>query len=163
MVLYCIFSTQFQFKIQAVLGFFRLGSRFNSWGGIWPIFPKTAQLRHEKCTGVWVCWIKIDFISHWRTQGGARPPSTLEGPNSFIFIQFSAKKLKNNSTFGSWRTPRENPGSATVSNYIFSLECRQHCVSWKTRLQLWETYTSELNSISSGSDKIHARKLAWEK
>ena len=42
------------------------------------------------------CWI----------QGGrqGRAPSPV-GPNSFIFIQFSAKKLKNNNTFGSWRTP----------------------------------------------------------
>ena len=36
--------------------------------------------------------------------GGARdaPPG---GPNSFIFMQFLAKNLKHNSTFGSWRTP----------------------------------------------------------
>ena len=27
------------------------------------------------------------------------------GPNSFIFMQFSAKNLKNNNTFQSWRTP----------------------------------------------------------
>ena len=33
---------------------------------------------------------------------GIRPPG---GPNSFIFMQFSAKKLKSNSTFGSWHTP----------------------------------------------------------
>ena len=35
-------------------------------------------------------------------QGRAPPPV---GPNSFIFMQFSRIKLKNNSTFGSWRTP----------------------------------------------------------
>ena len=33
----------------------------------------------------------------------ARPPPG--GPNSFIFMQFSGTKLKNNSTFGSWRPP----------------------------------------------------------
>ena len=27
------------------------------------------------------------------------------GPNSFIFMQFSAQNMQNNSTFGSWRTP----------------------------------------------------------
>ena len=27
------------------------------------------------------------------------------GPNSFIFMQFSAKNMQNDSTFGSWRTP----------------------------------------------------------
>ena len=35
-------------------------------------------------------------------QGRALPPG---GPNSFIFMQFSGTKLKNNSTFGSWRPP----------------------------------------------------------
>ena len=35
---------------------------------------------------------------------GARN-APLGGPNSFIFMQFSAKNLKNNSTYGSWRTP----------------------------------------------------------
>ena len=41
---------------------------------------------------------------HWQIQGGARdaPPG---GPNSFIFMQFSTKKLQNNSTVRSWRTP----------------------------------------------------------
>ena len=28
-----------------------------------------------------------------------------EGPKSFIFMQFSAKNLENNSNFGSWPTP----------------------------------------------------------
>ena len=36
---------------------------------------------------------------------GTRPPSP-GGPNSFIFMQFPGTKLKNNSTFGSWRPPR---------------------------------------------------------
>ena len=53
---------------------------------------------------------------HWRSmhsilghafiggsKGGARDAP--QGPNSFIFMQFSGTKLKNNSTFGSWRTP----------------------------------------------------------
>ena len=40
------------------------------------------------------------------SKGGARDaPPPPGGPNSFIFMQFSGKKLKNNSTFGSWRTP----------------------------------------------------------
>ena len=37
-----------------------------------------------------------------RGRQGRAPPG---GPNSFIFMRFSAKKLKNNSTFGNWRTP----------------------------------------------------------
>ena len=39
------------------------------------------------------------------SKGGARDARPPGGPNSFIFMQFSGKKLKNNSTFGSWRTP----------------------------------------------------------
>ena len=37
--------------------------------------------------------------------GGARDARPPGGPNSFIFMQFSGTKLKNKSTFGSWRTP----------------------------------------------------------
>ena len=37
-----------------------------------------------------------------RGRQGRAPP---RGPNFFIFMQFQGKKLKNNSTFGSWRTP----------------------------------------------------------
>ena len=36
------------------------------------------------------------------SKGGARDAYPPEGPNSSIFMQFSGKKLKNNSTFGSW-------------------------------------------------------------
>ena len=39
------------------------------------------------------------YLSHWRIQGGSSlvPPP---GPNSFIFMQFSAKNLQNNITLG---------------------------------------------------------------
>ena len=50
---------------------------------------------------------------HWLTWGGGNP-------NSFIFMQFSGKKLKNNSTFGSLAHPHgENPGSATEDGANF--------------------------------------------
>ena len=39
------------------------------------------------------------------SKGGARESPPPRGSNSFIFMQSSAKKLKNNSAFGSWRTP----------------------------------------------------------
>ena len=55
--------------------------------------------------------VTVEMRKTWKISGiiggskggarDARPP----GPNSFIFMQFSAKKLKNNSTFGSWRIP----------------------------------------------------------
>ena len=34
-------------------------------------------------------------------------------PNSFIFMQFSAKNVQNNPNLGIGAPPRENPGSAT--------------------------------------------------
>ena len=51
---------------------------------------------------------------HWRIQGGApgtrAPPG---GPNSFIFMQFSAKMWKIIAILGVGAPPGENPGSAT--------------------------------------------------
>ena len=41
---------------------------------------------------------------------GTRPP----GPNSFIFMQFSAKNLQNNPNLGIGAPPREIPGSVTA-------------------------------------------------
>ena len=59
-------------------------------------------------------------------RGGARDARPPGGPNSFIFMQFLAKKLKNNSTFGSWRPPPgENPGSATDYGQISARN--HHC------------------------------------
>ena len=45
-------------------------------------------------------------LLHWRIQGGVpgtrAPPG---GPNSFIFMQFSAKIINKHTHFGSWRPP----------------------------------------------------------
>ena len=79
--------------------------------------PGSLRIRYSHCiirARNW-CWLSphtqskvwigpnIITTSIDGSKGGARdaPP----GPNSFIFMQFSAKKMKNNSTFGSWRTP----------------------------------------------------------
>ena len=61
-------------------------------------------------------------------QGRATP----RGPNSFIFMQFSAKNLKNNSTFGSWHTG-ENPGSVTVVCILLCFIITINCFNsiWK--------------------------------
>ena len=51
-------------------------------------------------------WVLMAWWSIGGSKGGARDePPTPGGPNSFIFMQFLGQKLKNNSTFGSWRTP----------------------------------------------------------
>ena len=52
-------------------------------------------------------WSMNNFwLIHWRIQGGApgtrAPPG---GPNSFIFMQFSAKIINKHTHFGSWRPP----------------------------------------------------------
>ena len=54
-----------------------------------------------------------DVLALADPRGGARDVRPPQDQNSFIFIQFSAKNLQNNSIFWSWRTPWENPGSAT--------------------------------------------------
>ena len=46
---------------------------------------------------------------------GRAPP----GSKFFHFHAVFGKKLKNNSTFGSWRPPGENPGSATGFSYLW--------------------------------------------
>ena len=52
--------------------------------------------------------------NHWRIQGGRQGRAPPWGSKFFHFHAVFGKKLKNNSTFGSWRPPRENPGSATA-------------------------------------------------
>ena len=49
-----------------------------------------------------------------RAPGTRAPPPSPTGPNSFIFIQFSAKNLQNNTTLGVGVPTQENPGSATA-------------------------------------------------
>ena len=60
-----------------------------------PFHPLANMLCIKHCT------------SHWWIQGGAPgtrvPPG---GPNSFIFMQFSAKIINKHTHFGSWRPPR---------------------------------------------------------
>ena len=53
-------------------------------------------------------------ILHWRIQGGRQGRAPPRGPNSFIFMQFSAKKWKIIAILGVGAPPGENPGSATV-------------------------------------------------
>ena len=50
--------------------------------------------------------------------GAGIPP---RGPNSFIFMQFSAKNLQNNPTYGVGKSPWENPRSTTVIGVMLKL------------------------------------------
>ena len=59
---------------------------------------------------------------------GCVPPS---GPNSFIFMQFSAKSVKSNLILGVGIPPQENPGSAT--DELFHLICHM-LISYYFRL-----------------------------
>ena len=45
--------------------------------------------------------VEPSSLADLRGAPGTRAPPG--GPNSFIFMQFLAKKLQNNSSFGSWR------------------------------------------------------------
>ena len=44
-------------------------------------------------------------ISHWRIQGGRQGRAPPPGSKFFHFHAVFGKNLKNNSNFGSWRTP----------------------------------------------------------
>ena len=47
----------------------------------------------------------------------ADPRGVPGSPNSFIFMQFSAKIINKHTHFGSWCPPGENPGSATAREW----------------------------------------------
>ena len=86
------------------------------WGfSLNPCVGKHVRSRtRSKCSQK--CW----FL--WRIQG-RRPRTCVSppwGPNSFIFIQFSAKNLKNNRLAHQFwgLLSQENPGSATGFYYI---------------------------------------------
>ena len=63
------------------------------------------QILFQRTTAIGVnnaCNRSIIGIAGSKGAPGTLPPWRFK---SFIFMQFSAKKLKNNSNFGSWRTP----------------------------------------------------------
>ena len=61
----------------------------------------------------------VNILADPRGAPGTLPPG---GPNSFIFMQFSAKIINKHTHFGSWRPPPgENPGSATGIDFRLSL------------------------------------------
>ena len=75
---------------------------------------------------IWMLMLVLTLLLggtiHWQIQGGA--PGTRAhpgGPNSFIFMQFSGKKLKNNSTFGSW-----HPHLGKIFHPPLQLKVRSH-------------------------------------
>ena len=77
-----------------------------------PLLPG-GQLKNKR-----IKYYKINPLADPKGAGGHQgrvlPPSP--GPNSFIFMQFSAKKLQNNPNLGVGAPPRENPGSVTVTS-----------------------------------------------
>ena len=74
------------------------------------IFPSIRD-----CTLVALVVISISLpLADPRGAPGTRAPPG--GPNSFIFMQFSAKIINKHTHFGSWRPP--NPRSATVYQYF---------------------------------------------
>ena len=51
-----------------------------------------------------VCFLRGSAVADLRGAPGTRPPPP-EGQNSFIFMQFSAKKIGSHTHLGSWRPP----------------------------------------------------------
>ena len=66
--------------------------------------------------------------------GGDR--DVLPGPNSFIFMQFSAKNGKITPTWELGPPPEENPLSATVTVLTWHVPVRVHCL-WKKSNVAW--------------------------
>ena len=68
-------------------------------------------------TKTWNSWNTSMFVHQFALADPRGAPGTRAPPWGSKFFHFHAvfgKKLKNNSTFGSWRPPPgENPGSAT--------------------------------------------------
>ena len=58
------------------------------------------------------------------SKGGARDACPPWGSKFFHFHAVFGKKLKNNSIFGSWRPPGENPESATAMVYSGLSSCQ---------------------------------------
>ena len=63
-----------------------------------------------RCPQINVCAID-NALADLRGAPGTPPP---RGPNSFIFMQFSAKNVRNSPNLGVGAPPGKNPGSATV-------------------------------------------------
>ena len=81
-------------------------------GTAWVIFTDGCCRRLPgRVVNLWTRVKRVISIggSKWGRRGRV-PPG---GPNSFIFMQFSAKNLQNNPNLGVGAPPRENPGSAT--------------------------------------------------
>ena len=64
-------------------------------------------------------WFSNEVVRHLQVQRGAPGTCPLEGPNSFIFMQFSAKIWKIIAILGVGAPPRENPRSTTVFHSFF--------------------------------------------
>ena len=62
----------------------------------------------DASSGHFLCSVSIGG-----SKGGDARDARPQGPNSFIFMQFSAKNLQNNPIWELAQPPRENPGSAT--------------------------------------------------
>ena len=66
--------------------------------------------------------LHVEIIGGSKGAPGTRPPL---GSKFFHFYAVFSKNLKNNSNFGSWRTPPgENPGSATRNVTDGALYCK---------------------------------------
>ena len=87
------------------------------------------------------------YQDHWRIKGvpGTRastPPPA--GPNSFIFMQFSAKDCKVTPTLELAPPSQENPGSATEDGIVTELFCSQFCLQLIAESFLFKCHHGEL-------------------
>ena len=71
---------------------------------------------------IWPKWYVRGPPLHWVIQGCPRDVHSRRRPNSFVFMQFSAKHLQNNGvstpTLGIGAPPQDNPGSTTALGLV---------------------------------------------
>ena len=72
------------------------------------------------------------------SKGGARDARPPGGPNSFIFMQFSAKMWKIIAILGVGAPPGENPGSATAQCILPKILCAASCYTSDGCSNIWE-------------------------
>ena len=114
------------------------------------LFDSSYKINHwviaDRCLGLTFLFgddLTTDLIindiqqrqNHWRIQGGARDASPPWGSKFFYFHALFGKKLKNNGTFGSWRTPLGkilDPPLRTLRGMVKQFPYPKYEDSWKS-------------------------------
>ena len=91
-------------------------------------------------------WLTVKQTAHWWIQEGGAKDARPWDTNSLILMQFSPKKLKNDSIFGSRRTPSEK---SWIRQCCWpALLVVQHVISWHKSIRLSLLILCFINKLS---------------